>query len=733
MQRPSRCLNWAGMLCAITLSIPVFAQTEILSKLAIPTTSPPGSATGGELVDWVLSYESAGAGAILIQDNLPQGLSYVPGSLLLPPGWSSTFLNTTGYVIEAESDGASSAATAAIQEFSFPTINASFGTVGGDGTIPILVNDRVYALHHHQPADSPAIACLERATGTICAGYPYALSTTVGPASAAGLGSGNIGTVLFQDEYPIVGDRLYYGAQTSADYGIGCFDFATQENCSYVALGAVPDTLGPFPATFSMKQVGDLIFTIDINHDVACFDLSTLAACPGYPQSVGGVAEGLTPFDPGTNTQGGPTLLIEEIDGRLVYVMNHGLFAVPGSSAYGSASEISCFDTASAQRCAGWTSISATATTMTDGVTPGGGGYNSIIKRRSSSGTTLGFCAIGNTGVFGISSGVLVDCYDLNGIAIPSPAGLGAPWLASALAIIDLEIGDRVYIPLMHSFSGVSPGYTGATQCWDWSIDGPCPGFGVDGYRPWTDINGAETSDYGYVTDGTCLYGLGDSGYVWSFDPETGAAPCAGVLLVEMDVDSERFYCDSLVHTPNWSSFNLSDIDLVGGNEFSAIQLEIFDNLGTSLFGPSNLLNGSGQVDLSAIGALAGQEQLRFVVTGAPVGTAPWDDNVAPKTEVQFGGDPAQICFATTVDDACALDGRQLTNTAVTFPGGSIASDQLNITADASCTGPPVHNGSTETNPVPSLPLRNFLALIALLALMGVSRLGTFSITNRED
>ena len=98
-------------------------------------------------------------------------------------------------------------------------------------------------------------------------------------------------------------------------------------------------------------------------------------------------------------------------------------------------------------------------------------------------------------------------------------------------------------------------------------------------------VNGGHTSDYAYTYDQAtgCMWGLGDAGFLWSFDARTGDNPCrVGKQAVEL-VSPTAFYCDGKPgHVQGWDAVRFVSTHL---DAFAEIRVTLLDSTGAPVPG----------------------------------------------------------------------------------------------------------------------------------------------------
>lgn len=679
---------WVLIVLVIALT-PAGAQDAVSKTGTAQSTDSTTEVVGGDTVRWVIDYDNVSGGVlegVQIDDPIGANQSFVPGSLEVPPGWQALFSTNginfstteplTGVTdLRATADlvPPGTGVAAALPRPFEPTLTGS----GGDGTNPILFGDRIFTHFHHQPADRNQINCIERSTGQVCAGYPYTFESTPGPGRAGGQGFGDISTTFWpeqdqNDGLSIKGTRLFYGAQRALDWGVGCWDLATAENCGYLELAA--DRIFPNlnPAVFEgPHRIGDRLYFADFRNQVFCFDLATETACPGFPVDVADVGDGMPDVDVSKHSV---VMALEVIGDRLYFIQNY----VGVQTAIGVLGAVlTCFDSTTNTRCAGWTSELVPGSDI--GISPASAG---TYARKTPAGTADAVCVQGNQSANPENPGAYFhQCYDLNTAAqVPVPAKLDAvlkPGASGSTLFLEMEDGIRTYFPHRffdndQDFPGTSV-WKGETICYDWSLRDVCPNFDLvdgqnDGLRRWV-VDVGVTQDYGYASDGTCLFGLGNQGVLWSFDPESGSTPC---LTTDLTLTAPDFFCDGEGHPFTWDRIELSDIDLTPGVDFSIFDVKVFDNLGTLRLGPIKMVGTSGVLDLSGIPVGPNTETLTVEIQATALSTAPWDDGDPPLVVTTFDADAsAQFCFETQIPDVCDTIEGPIENTVTTALGAS--------------------------------------------------------------
>jgi hypothetical protein len=181
-------------------------------------------------------------------------------------------------------------------------------------------------------------------------------------------------------------------------------------------------------------------------------------------------------------------------------------------------------------------------------------------------------------------------------------------WSNTATAMFqELETTTRTVFPY--------PGF--GARCWDWTR--------TSGSRPWGDActgftgtgwAGNNHKDYGYTTDGgACVYGLGDSGKLWSFNLDDGQYPCDTA-----SASATLYPCTCVDGTEVWTRFLITDASL---SDFSELVVRITLPDGTVWYEEDLVILGQDTIDLSDLPI--GTEWIRLDVIAKSVTGDPAD------------------------------------------------------------------------------------------------------------
>lgn len=597
----------------------------------------------GGTAQWRLNYENT-SGAMLtnakINSHLSSGQTYMPGSAQTPPGWTVEFSTDGGssYVTQEPASGVTDLrfgaslvppkAEGQVTSLLQPLLPVSQGT-GGDGWIPIVAGNRIYAIFHHMGPNVPVLSCIDRTTNQVCPGYPK----IIGPYYTSNTPGGGV----------FFNNRIYFRVQSPTQFGLMCWDSTTNASCGFTPLANLPgNTPTQHDRGTGPRAIGQRIFMVTDDHRVHCFDVATQALCPGYPVNSQLIQANVAPFQTGASSG----FMDMEVDGTRIYASIGG-YAGGINGAY-----LHCFDTATAAPCADWTAP----------VHENDPRYYGLFFRKDSSGVRNGICLMGEAGA--------PICYDLTGANRVSFSQMGNfPCLGGCFYSMqgDTEAGTKII------FGG---NLASQVQCWDWSINGPCQGSGyVNGIVP------NQTYNYGAVYDGTCVITLGDAGLLKTFDPATGNSPCAVTgAAATTTVAQTSFYCDGATHPATWDKARVIDVNLTPNVEFRSFVITVVDENNNVVAGPTDMVGTNGILDLSGVDASKTKLTAKVSANAMTNGSSypAWSDGVPPKIALTFNSDPIQACFKTKV--VCNnTTPTAISTSSTTALSGATASAQLSV------------------------------------------------------
>lgn len=602
---------------------------------------------------------------VTVVETIEEGQAYVTGSLRVPPGGKAEFSTNNGntWTTEEPASGVTNLrltagavpgdATGGLPTELVPPLKEIDQTSGQDGFIPILAGDRIYALFHDQPADAKQLWCVERATSSVCEGYPKSVGQV-----ATSLTPG--GGEYFEDQ-----NRLYFRLQSATQIGLMCWDSAANADCGFTPLADLEQGFllgdrgwhndrGTGP-----RRIGEKLYLVLDNHQVHCFDTTTNSMCPGYPKDSALVAQGIPPFQGGGNVHGG--FMDMEVNGTRIYATIADPFDEGGLAGAG---YLHCFDTATGMPCADWANVVEVRP-------PAGqeGGYWGVFFHKDPGGARDGVCLMP-----AIQGGGESRCFNFDGTANdamlssmddrftcgdcglaqgPNRQVIGdGGWVFSFSWVMgETEVDDRTI------FSG---GFASQSQCWDWSTNAPCVGGvagvgGADNYVGGVVDHaarlGRETFEYGAVNDNGCIISLGHNGVMHSWDPNTGDVCTISRGIATEKIAPSGFYCDGQENRNiTWNDVRVVDADLTPGVEFNSFKITVVDADGNVVIAEQEMVGTSGSIDLSSIPYTTHQElsaTLTFSAVPGDRGFVAWEDDVPPQVTLTFNADPhIQACYA---------------------------------------------------------------------------------------
>jgi hypothetical protein len=646
------------------------------------TVDAPPTATNNGRLPWRVGYELDASGPVLgatVGGTADAKQSFVGATVTSPPDWTVSWSDGTTTFTPTPS------ATTRIVRFTnllLPRRSTGRAVVAppppeavinapttGDGYVPTILEGRAYMVHHHHHDVDKPISCTDLTTKLICPDYPTNLGAYANNAPSA----------------PVAVDGKLWFKINDAGLGLVCIDPPTGTSCGRVNLVNRPKSIWDMGLDRSSQPVaiGTKIYLVVDDHNVYCLDASTKLACSGYPKptALAGSLAAL-PAKDGNNDFAGQVGLIDvAVDGNRLYASLADDFAWSIRKPSTPRGYLHCFDVATGQPCTGWSGPVTVVTAAGDRFA------FAVFFRKNAAGARTGVC---------LGSQFSRTCVGLDGTnptTRPTPEGMWGTfnasnccWIPYLAAWHEAEGPTRTF----HAGGGFDhrpndAGLGSAVFCWDWVTDDPCATNGyTNGLRRGLPPN-SPGGPYGFTTVGTCAWGATDRKVLFSFDTTDGNPGCKRQT-VSVTVAPERFYCDNATRSLSWSEARLSDASLTPGNEFNAARLSVVNTgTGAVVAGPVELLGTTGVVGLTGI-PWSTNKELRVDVDLVAVGTKAWDDNVAPKVELIFDGDPVQFCVDPMVSLTCDTSPREVTLAAVTGTGAR-AARAVAVASDANCAG----------------------------------------------
>lgn len=569
----------------------------------------------GQRLDWTVDWTKLAEGTspedVVVNLDGPHEL--VDGSVVAPDGWA----------VEYSSDGDSwqdsPEGKVTHLRFSHPSVAGgstvvnvpiprpippiASGSSGGDGYIPMLAGDRIYAVWHHLPATgSPAahMMCVDTITGKTCLGYPKLLGRQ---------------TSFNQGQGVYLNRKLYFKNRGATTHGVQCWDTLAEESCGYEPIA----TLGPVTGTaggdggwdqFSSPILyeGRMYFAAH-NHRMYCFDPDSGTVCDDY--GLEGIARARWGEKHVT------TRLLNDVlehDGRVYFSLANAWGDVPPPLS----TKVDCFDLNTKVPCVGFGDNGVVSETQ---------GTPYMFFRRDTAGMPTGFCLGVQSVTADVPAQATTPCYDFDGknrTPIPS-----APAFAQLRPynVEETTFGTRMFVG-RYSYLG---GY-----CYDWSTSAPCKGTYFDAAGKMTQTT--REYFYGFVTRGECVVGLGHQGIFMSVDPMSGASPCQKVTDTSNVASLKSNYCRDTKYVDGWTKASLAGAVAA---DFSRLEVTVSD--GTDAVA-ADLRTGA--LDLSSL-SLGARLKVSLEATVNP-GRDPWK-TLEPRLRMEYLG-PKQFCFQTVVE-----------------------------------------------------------------------------------
>ncbi|MFF8773633.1 hypothetical protein, partial [Kitasatospora sp. NPDC015120] len=617
--------------------------------------------------------------------STPQAQTYVPGSLQVPPGYSrqwstdggTTFATTdpgtATNAVRATNPRLSGPATGDVVQIPPPLTPVNTAT-GGDGFTPILYTATIngvptpeaWNIYHHGFSNEASVVCTDLLTNGPCptpsgapATWPQALNSSVAGETTGDLGSTRTPT------YVQIGSKLYYAAisrLTLGLIGVGCIDLQTQASCGFTAL----QTGTGLVVGGVVQAPNQLIYAVSGTGEILCFDPATNASCGTFDI-------GLPPNEGQAVFSGDYAGIMRVVNGK-IYVTDNTPAPLP--------TVMSCFDPSTNTACTGW-AVPRTVVTPT-GTEPARA--DNIFEAYDAAGTVIGVC----TAVGGFYQEVVppvgtVVCFDPTGNPIAAPPGLQTLLMTNvALGEANFQVPLTIVAPNGHLetefplwiYRGITPTSNSTEYCYDWNTQAPCAQYGTNGIvNGPLNVNGGDTRPYGFAYDGQCKYSLGDTGFLFSIDPVTGASPCLKTK-AQATINPSAYYCDGATgHVRSYGTVSLAGIDPAtvdfGGSTVTVLAAD-GTPLGTFPFDPV-----TGTADISAVPVA--DQPIQVIGNIDLVSGSSFTPDNHPLMQVTFVGDAPQICYETTVATDCAVTSISDQASAVTNGGTPVTSNTVTL------------------------------------------------------
>ncbi len=653
-----------------------FAQNINIEKLAYDEfgNQITGPVSLGDTIKYVINVTSDGAAQLSVEDTISASQEFVSGSLSAnewQPNGNPLF-NNNAEVFNQQGQNDLFTLNVPVE-----TSGVGIASVGGDGTIPIPVGQKIYSVFHHERfQDTGTIFCWDLFTLQQCPG--------TWPRNATDEDGNSLATPNNVHHF-VSGNRIYFGSTrqetlsngaTTVVPGAGCWDTTIDNPCTFVSFRELDNSSSLLPNSdgsmgsqlnpeISMQFAGivgisssssspnDRVY-LQANNSLYCRTVPSGSSCPGWSN----------PFIPTAQTGGNRDIFLDD------FSVSKRIFISSNSSNTANSIVASCFLASNGSPCGAWPATGILLPNkITHSISPGFdnlGDLNAICFHNFVASTPHGL-------------------YNPNGLSTDvtclrhqdgTPIGQTDPDIPKRIAYEPFHMlgGIRVLYPR----SSVAP-----AKCIDYS--GSQPQVCGDFTPTWSNNTYA---DYGYSLDpaapGRCFLGLGHWGRPWRFSSDGTLVDSQNPNICRPFVYQKTFDFDDMFCGPTPNSIRWTHLELVNapmGSERSGT-IEIFDangNLVQSI--PLATVVGNNiplLANTTTISALLGP--LTVIYTSDP--------NIDRVTEFEIklhhsSNLHSQICYQTVVSE-CGM----VSNTAeLTSPNLDTISTlaDLGLTAGAQC------------------------------------------------
>jgi len=459
----------------------------------------------------------------------------------------------------------------------------------GDGFTPMLIGQSLYGVNHHNWNGD--IVCVSLADQALCPGYPRKVQSN-DPVLTDNLALS-----------AVVGDKIYFHGQQSNEIVLACFDVSTGAACANSPVSLAPLSWNTDLSANSRSRGGAVthvdgrIFAFTDNHQVHCKIESTLADCSGYPKNTSLDAafnSGLPDMD---NRSTGAMSDRVEHNGK-IYVTTHFYRTM---AQYGV--RLHCWDTNQNTSCP---EFDQRQIHIGEDTSPWVTGR--LFFKRSNTGNPTAVCSLGQNDH---------ECYALlDGAASAAIAGFNSQ-TGEAAGLV----GHHLYhepsnrLILNTGFLAVN-----TTHCWDWTNAEYCGSVGD-----------SDTEDYGYAYEGNCIFALGHASIFWTFSSNMTEGCDEG------RADTRVFPCVCYNGDVHWGSVQI-DGELTADGPFLQFVVEVTAPDGT-VVATQDLMDSDGQVSLEGISTDFPYLDLNVAVRVKP-GQNPWATAEVPTVIVGWSDKP---------------------------------------------------------------------------------------------
>lgn len=475
----------------------------------------------------------------------------------------------------------------------------------GDGTLPIVVGDRIYGINHHVYGGN--IVCISIPDEAHCPTGDGWVGGTKEVSPSFDLLTENMTTT------EVWNDKIFWLGQRSNGMYLACFDTTTNSECSY-GPQLIDSMSWNTSLTFTNRArasaltlIDDRLYAFTDEHNVHCRLASNLNLCPGF--NTAGKPAGLNdlPDMPSGSTAAMSDRIVDEATNQ-IYVSTH--FRA-GTSVAGYGIRVHCWDADTNARCNNW----PTSVKVFDSTSSSPWREGRLFFNRDSSGAKTGVCVTGEGDR---------QCLSMTGSTV-SEGNDGFGNLDTLLGPLPGSnfVGKHMYIPPPVNRLIINVGFLNdvPTRCWDFTTGSYCGG-----------IDGGGTKDYGYAMVGNCIVSLGDTSSFWMFSTDMTHDCDEGVA------ETMIFPCVCYNGDTHWGSVLVDgDLDPVNG-PYESFTVEAIEPAGTTVRTADLLLTG-GVVDLDGISADYSFLRLKVTVKTKP-GENPWATGDVPTVIVGWSDKP---------------------------------------------------------------------------------------------
>ena len=718
----------AAVLVVLAVLVPSMYAGAVTSP---PVASKSGTAvaTGSntevvsnDAVDWTMNIENTDLDAVngVLTDTIGDGHEYVPGSTKVPEGWSLYFSNeTTGDDFTAPESPAVRRVRAITAQGPVPgslkgliaPVPGTFpAATGGDGWVPIVGNPRIFNVYHHTGVGKPEVNCTDRRTQSTCPGYPKEVSISktddfFTPFSAAANVDAQ-GRLWFSGTHDLPGSNDpggFYCWDTTTDAKCGDGFYPVTDN---LRAGTAYVARSPFSG---VATNGSKLYALAVHPttgpkankiDLECFDTATLTACGTTSMNTAGL--------PGWNNDQyaegrSPVLQMRQIGTKAYFLVDYG--ANPGPNE-GLGNRLLCADLTTGGPCAGWTTPAVPGTS--------GGATLRFSNLLFPDLTGASSVCVVNTFVtvtfFSQTATRPVNCFNATGGAGPVPTGIQAavdsapnaittysgPASFAAAAYVSAEVGTRIFMPFSTPVDAAVAGVNSWALCFDFATGAKCADFGSGGVKSFPAVNKGFVTTYGFSKDQNgCMWGLGDAGWMVSFNAFGNATACTSTG-AELTVRPRTYYCGpQQPATLSWNTANLVDVDL---SKVTSAKVSAFSTDGAPVPAYQGVDMTNGTASLSSLPVGNGLKFSVQLEVSDPSAISP-----TSRFEVTFLGPTVQMCLRTKPTSVCNPPQTIRNDFEAILDDGTGKSSTtafatMNVTTPPSCTTTTTTSTSTSTS-----------------------------------